>query len=59
VKNKTCFEIECAGFEIRLTQQGVDRFTVTYEEAASELGSCLMHAAACEGKLDNRERGEK
>ena len=50
---------------IRLEQQGVDRFTVvyglqvkkdlTYADAASELGACIMHALACEGRLDNSE----
>jgi len=25
---------------------------LTYAEAAMELGSCLMHHASCEGKLD-------
>ena len=28
---------------------------LTYAEAAAELGACIMHAAACEGKLDNGE----
>ncbi len=48
---------------ITLSQQGKDNFTVTYHlqvkkrltyaQAASELGECLMHLAACEGELDN------
>ena len=51
-----------------LYQTGVDRFAVrygkqfserlTYERAAAEFGQCVMHAAACNGHLDNRMRGE-
>lgn len=69
MKKTTCYEVTVAGFTIRLIQTGIDRFTVqyglqvkkrlTYEEAADELGECLMHALACEGKLDNREKGER
>jgi hypothetical protein len=54
--------------EVTLFQNGVDSFTVvygkqikkglTYATAAEELGSCLMHQAACEGTLDNRTRQE-
>lgn len=53
---------------IQLSQTGIDRFTVrygaqsddnlTYGGAAAKLGQAIMHALACEGKLDNRERGE-
>ncbi len=63
---KTCFEQENGNYPIQLIQNGVDRFTVVYGlqikreldygRAAKELGSCLMHMLACEGKLDNRER---
>jgi len=31
---------------------------LTYSEAAAEYGSCLMHALACEGRLDN-EKGTR
>lgn len=65
---KQCFAVKLAGFPIKLQQQGVDRFTVVYgkqtkkdlayADAASELGGCIMHALACEGNLDNSERGE-
>lgn len=51
------------GVEVRLTQQGADKFTVRYgkqvtagldyAKAAYELGCCLMHALACEGMIDN------
>ena len=53
---------------IELRQQARDRFSVryglqlreslTYGEAARELGAAIMHAAACDSKLDNREPGE-
>jgi hypothetical protein len=48
---------------VRLFRTGKDRFTVeygeqvtkglTYSEAALEYGLCIMHSAACVGKLDN------
>ncbi len=54
---------------VRLIQNGVDSFTVTYgkqtksklnyAQAALEYGACIMHALACEGKLDNRDKGER
>lgn len=63
---------ECARFEdlgVRLIQTGIDRFTVvygkevkagrTYAQACSDLGRALMHSLACDGMLDNRERGER
>ena len=63
--NLVCFEHG----SVKLTQQRRDHFTVTYhlqikgnlkyEQAATELGACLMHQAACDGLLDNREPGEK
>lgn len=53
---------------VALSQQGRNKFTVTYGKqvkrnlcysaAAQEYGACIMHALACAGKLDNRERGE-
>lgn len=53
-------------FDVTLIQTGIDRFTVTYgkqvkerlnyAQAAMEYGSCIMHALACDGKLDNREK---
>ena len=64
-RRPACFGVDIGGLPIELTQQGRDRFTViywkqiknnlTYAEAAAELGACIMHAAACEGKLDNGE----
>jgi hypothetical protein len=63
---QTCFESD--EFDIELTQNGFDSFTVRYGKqvkssldyarAAAELGSCIMHALACDGKLDNRTRTE-
>lgn len=59
----------CLQFDlVTLQQRGKDNFAVrygkqvdaglTYGEACSKLGQALMHQAACDGKLDNRERGE-
>ncbi len=60
---QTCFETKSAGFDIRLEQDSKRRFRVTYgkqvkrgldyEQAAMELGTAIMHAAACEGLIDN------
>lgn len=51
---------------IKLVQTGIDRFEVhygkqidkglTYPDAAAKLGEAIMHALACQGDLDNRER---
>lgn len=53
---------------VKLEQNGVDNFTVTYGlqikknldygQASKELGECIMHHLACESLLDNREKGE-
>jgi len=53
---------------VKVEQTGIDRFTVTYGlqvrkglsycDAAREFGECVFHALACDGKLDNREKGE-
>ena len=70
MKAKICFRWNDNNVaEIKLIQTGVDSFTVVYGlqtkkslryvAAATELGACIMHALACDGKLDNRERGEK
>ena len=60
---KSCLKTTIAGYPIELKQQSKHKFTVIYGshvikdcdyvEAALELGSCIMHALACEGKLDN------
>lgn len=54
---------------IELRQQGRDRFSVRYglqlrggldyASAARELGECIMHAGSCDGKIDNRAKGEQ
>lgn len=55
-------------WDITLHQTGRDRFIVQYgaevfkgdyAAAAHRLGECIMHALACEDKLDNREKGER
>lgn len=68
-RSRTCFETVIAGLPIKLTQQGRDKFTVTYwkqvkkelsySQAAMELGACIMHAEAINERLDNREPGER
>ena len=65
---KLCATFAIAGMPIMLHQEAKNRFTVTYwkqvtdgltySQAATKLGSCIMHALACEGRLDNRARGE-
>jgi hypothetical protein len=62
-KPRQCWQTTIADLPITLEQLARDRFRVTYwkqvksdlsyGEAASELGACIMHALACEGKLDN------
>jgi len=65
---KTCWKMDELAFSVSLMQRGQDCFTViygrqvrsdlNYGEAAKELGQAIMHALACDGKLDNRELGE-
>lgn len=69
MKKTLCYEFDDHFATVRLYQTGIDQFTVqyfkqiktrlNYSEAAMELGSCIMHLLACEGKLDNREKGER
>ena len=70
INETVCFELPGSSTSvIRLTQQGVDNFTVQYgkqverrldyTQAATALGAAIMHAAACDDKLDNREIGEE
>jgi hypothetical protein len=59
---KTVYRVEIAGMDITLRKHSNNNFTVvyhkqvreglTYADAAHELGECIMHALACEGKLD-------
>jgi len=63
-----CFEYSEDPIAIRLYQTGFDEFTVQYGKqiraglsyfaASKELGACLMHYAACDGKLDSRDASE-
>lgn len=58
-----CYELPAA--KIKLEQNSADSFTVTYwkqveegltyNDAATELGACIMHYLACVNKLDNSE----
>lgn len=60
--NETILNMDTLEFPITMSQQGANEFTVTYgrqikggldyNQAASELGYCILHALACEGKLD-------
>jgi len=69
MKRTVCITLPDLAWPVTLEQTGIDRFTVTYGkqvksglrygQAATELGACIMHALACDGKLDNREKGEK
>lgn len=62
---RLCYAITNLGFPIKLHQKATGLFAVTYglqlksdldyAQAAAELGSCIMHALACESKLDNGE----
>ena len=55
------FEILIGGLPITLKQDARGRFTVrywkqvkaglSYTDAAKELGACIMHAAACDGRM--------
>ena len=61
----TNLTLDSLAFPIKLSQQGADKFTVTYGKqvkkdlnydlAALELGACIMHALACDGLLDQSE----
>lgn len=58
----TCFQITLSGFPIILERSEKGKYWVnygkeeigcdTYEEAARQLGLCIMHALQCDGKLD-------
>lgn len=63
MRTKVCYQHVIAGYTIKLEQLGLDNFRVTYgqqerallgyDHAAKELGEAIMHALACEGKLEN------
>jgi hypothetical protein len=64
-----CDERDDLAFKVALLQLGPDNFTVvygkqvkpglTYAKAAYEYGCAVMHALACEGKLDNSDPDEE
>lgn len=53
---------------VKLEQRGKDNFRVTYgkqvddylcyTDACAKLGQAILHHLACEGRLDNRTKGE-
>jgi hypothetical protein len=57
------------GYSTGLYQRGKDSFVVvygrqvddnlSYAQACAKLGQALMHAAACNGLLDSRMKGER
>ena len=63
MKERLVYTVTIAGFPISLYQHTRDCFTVTYGKeakrrlsyvaAAHELGECIFHALATQGKLDN------
>lgn len=67
-KKTLCVEYTDGDFPVRLYQTGFNRFTVEYgkqvkrtmdyADAGAEFGWCVMHSAACAGKLDNRSPSE-
>ncbi len=68
MKRTIVWETTQLAFPICLIQTGVDRFVVQYgkqvdsnlcyRDAASKLGEAIMHALACDDKLDNRTKEE-
>lgn len=61
---RLCWKATLAGFRITLSQGGSGKlYTVTYgkqthpfldyTEAAKELGECIMHALAVEGRIED------
>jgi hypothetical protein len=60
---KTVFQTNDLAFPIKVEQNARGKFRVTYGrevrdglgygQAAHELGECMFHALACDGKLDN------
>jgi roadblock/LC7 domain-containing protein len=61
-RGKVVYTQEIAGYTIQLRKRSANSFTVvygkqvkpllSYADAAKELGQCIMHALACEGRLD-------
>lgn len=69
MRKKLCWSTWALAFPIHLFQTGRNKFMVvygkdvsrdlTYNQACVKLGSAMMHALSCDGKVDNREPGEK
>lgn len=69
MKVRKCWTDDDDQWTIELYQRGVDHFTVIYGEqidtglnyaqAAAKLGEAIMHKAACNSTLDNREKRER
>lgn len=69
VRPEPCHKLALQHGAVTLQQRGKDNFAVrygkqvradlTYEQAATAYGGALMHQAACDGLLDNRERNER
>lgn len=63
-----CHKTIDLAFTVTLEQLGKDRFRVTYgkqidtdlnyAQAAAKYGQAIMHALACDGRLDSRMKGE-
>jgi hypothetical protein len=61
-RGAAAYAVTLAGFKIELKRKSNNNFSViygkqfkdgvTYADAAKELGECIMHALALEGKLD-------
>lgn len=66
---RICWTNDDIDSKIELVQNGKDLFTVVYGKqiesgldyrgAALELGRSIMHALACVGRLDNRDKNER
>ena len=64
----TAWQTTIAGFSIALAQRGPDDFRVTYgaevdtrltyARACAKLGQAVMHALACEDRIDNRQEDD-
>ena len=63
MKTQLVAEFTDIAFPVKAEQTGIDSFTVTYgfqvtkglsyDDAAKELGYCMFHAFACDGKISN------
>jgi hypothetical protein len=63
-KHIDAWKLDDLAFPIALHQLGVDRFEIrygqqidtglSYAKACAKLGQAIMHALACDGRIDNR-----